>query len=152
MYCEIVWHCQIGVMWLIYCVCVWSVLKWSMLIFKGCCYQSLSPVWFFATPRMHARLLCPPLSLRACSNSCPLSQWCYLIISFSVTPVSFLPSIFPSIRDFSTELALCQRIGPSASVLPMNIQDWFPFGLTSLISLQSQGLWRVFSSTTVRMH
>ena len=54
----------------------------------------------------HARLSCPPLSPRVCSNSCPLSQWCYLSISSSAAPFSFLPSIFPSLRVFSNELAL----------------------------------------------
>ena len=66
-----------------------------------------------------------------------------------------LPSIFSTIRVFSNKLALQVRwksIGASASVLPMNIQDWFPLGLTCLISLQSKGLSRVFSSTTIRRH
>ena len=66
-----------------------------------------------------------------------------------------LPSIFPSIRVFSNELALCVRwliIGTSASVLPMNIQGWFPLGLTGLFSLLSKGLSRIFSSTMVRKH
>ena len=72
-------------------------------------------------------------------------------------PLILLPSIFPSIRVFSNELALCiggQSIGASASasVLPMNIQDWFPLGLTGLISLLSKGLSRVFSDTTVQKH
>ena len=69
-------------------------------------------------------------------------------------PLLLLPSIFPSIRVFSTESALCirwQRIGTSASVLPMNIQCWFPFRWTGLISLQSKGLSRVFY-TTVQRH
>ena len=69
-------------------------------------------------------------------------------------PLLFLPSILPSIRVFSSESVLCIRwpsIGASASasVLPMNIQDWFPFGLTGWLSLQSKGLSRVFSNTTV---
>ena len=72
-------------------------------------------------------------------------------------PLLLLPSIFPSIRAFSNELALTsggQSIGASvsASVLPMNIQGWLPLGLTSLISLQSKGLSRVFSSTTIWKH
>ena len=72
-------------------------------------------------------------------------------------PLLLLPSIFPNIRVFSNELALCIRwlnIGASASasVLPMIIQGWFPLGLTGLISLQSKGLSRVFSNTTVQKH
>ena len=72
-------------------------------------------------------------------------------------PLLLLPSIFPSIRVFSNELALCisgQSTGASASasVLPMNIQDWFPLALTGLISMQSKWLLRVFSSTKVQKH
>ena len=69
-------------------------------------------------------------------------------------PLLLLPSVFSSIRVFSSELALCQSIGASAwaSVLPMNIQGWFPLGLTGLISLQSKGLLRVFSSTKILKH
>ena len=99
----------------------------------------------------HARLPCPSLSLRVCSYSCPLSQWCHL---FLCSPLLLLPSIFPSIRVFSDESALqsgSQSTGASAlaSVLPMTIQDWFPSGSTGLISMQSKGLSRVFSRTTV---
>ena len=70
-------------------------------------------------------------------------------------PLLLLPSIFPSIRVFSNESILCSRcqsIGTSASVLPMNIQDWFPLELTGLISLQSRRLSRVFFNTTVQKH
>ena len=80
--------------------------------------------------------------------TCPLR--CYPAISFCVTPLLLLPSIFPSIRVFSNVSALSsggQSIGAlaSASVIPMNIQGWFPLGLTGLISLLSKGLSRVFS-------
>ena len=72
-------------------------------------------------------------------------QWCYLTISSSAAPLLLLPSIFPSIRMFSSESALHIRwpkywSSALASVLPMNIQGWFPLGLTGLISLQSKGL------------
>ena len=70
-------------------------------------------------------------------------------------PLLLLPSIFPSIRVFSTESVLCiggQSIGVLASVLPLSIQDWFPLHLTGLTSLQSKGLSRVFSNTTVQKH
>ena len=99
----------------------------------------------------HTRLPCPTLSPGVCSNSCPLSQWCHWSIS-PCAPTPTLPSVFPSIRVFFSESAFAsggQSIGASATVLPMNIQNWFPLGLTGLISLQSKGLSRVFSSTTI---
>ena len=72
-------------------------------------------------------------------------------------PLVFLPSNFPSIRVFSNKSVLCIRwpsigVSASASLLPMNIQDWFPLGCTGWISLQSKGLSRVFSNTTVQKH
>ena len=105
----------------------------------------------------HARLPCPSLSPRVCSDSCPLSRWCHPTIS-SLCPLLLLPFIFPIIRAFSNELALCIKwpkywsFSPSASVLPMNIQVCFPLGLTGLISLQSKGFSRVFYSTTAQKH
>ena len=102
----------------------------------------------------HARPPCPSLSPGVCSDSRPLSQWCHLSISSSVA-LLLLPSVFPSLRVFSNESALCfsgQDIGASASVLPVNIQDWFPLWLTGLVSLLSKGLSTVFSSTTVWKH
>ena len=105
----------------------------------------------------HARLPCPSPTLRACSDSCPSSQWCYPTISSSIIPFSsclqsFLASgSFPMSQVFTSG---GQSIGVSAStsVLPMNTQDWSPLGLTSLISLQSKGLSRVLSNTTVQKH
>ena len=103
----------------------------------------------------HARLLCPPLSPRICSNPCPLSWWCHPTISSSVIPFS-CPQSFPASGLFQWIGSLHQvaKIGTSASasVLPLNIQDWFPLGWTGFISLQSKGLSRVFSSTTVWKH
>ena len=99
----------------------------------------------------HASLLCPSLSPGTCSNSCPLSAWCHPIISSSVAPFSSCPQSFPASESFAMSRLFAsggQRIGASASVLPVNIQGWFPLGLTGLISLLSKGLW-VFSSTTV---
>ena len=103
----------------------------------------------------HARLPFPSLSLRVCLYSCPLSQWCHPTIS-SCCPL-LLPSVFLSIRVFSNESALQsggQSTGASASasVLPMNVQDWSPLGLTGFISMQSKGLSRVFSRTTVCLY
>ena len=102
----------------------------------------------------HPRLPCLSVSPGVCSNSCPLSQWCQLTISSFVTPFSSCPQSFPVSESFlvSCLFASCgQNIGASASasVLPMNIQSWFPLGLTALI-LQSKGLSRVFSNTTVQ--
>ena len=105
----------------------------------------------------HARLLCPSPIPRACSNSCPLSPWCHPTISSSVIPFSSCLQSFPASGSFSMSQFFAsggQSIGvsTSASVLPMNIQDKFPLGLTDLISLQSQELSRVFSNTTVQKH
>ena len=91
----------------------------------------------------HARPLCPLLSPWVCSNSCPLSQWCYLTISSSAAPFSFCFQSFPASGSFPMSLLFVsggQSTGASASasVLPMNIQDWFPLGLTGLISLLSK--------------
>ena len=103
----------------------------------------------------HARLPCPSPTPRACSNSCPLSRWCHLTISSSVAPFSSCLQSFPASGSFPVSQFFAsggQSIGvlTSASVLPMNIQDWFPLGLTGLISLQSKGLSKVFSYTTVQ--
>ena len=89
----------------------------------------------------HTRFPCPPPSPRVCSSSCALSRWCYLTISSSATPL-LLPSVFPSIRIFfqwvSSSHWVTKSIGASvsASVLPVNIQNWFPLVLTGLISLK----------------
>ena len=104
----------------------------------------------------HDRLPCPLLSPRVCSNSCLLSQWCHPIISSSVTLSSSCLQSFPVSWSFpkSQFLSGGQSIGVLAlvPVLLMNIQGWFPLGLTGLISLKSRGLSRVFSSTTVLTH
>ena len=97
----------------------------------------------------HARLPCPP-SPRACSNSCPFSRWCYPNIS-SVVPFSSCPQSFPASGSFPMSQLFAsggQSTGVSASV---NIQGWFPLGLTGLIS-QSKALSRVFSSTTLQKY
>ena len=105
----------------------------------------------------HARPPCPSPIPRAYSNSCPLNQWCHPTISSSVIPFSSCPKPFPASRSFQISqffTSAVQSIGVSASVsvLPMNIQDWFPLWLTGWISLQSKGLSRVFSNTTVQKH
>ena len=105
----------------------------------------------------HARLPCPSPTPRACSNSCPSSRWCHQAISSSVIPFSSCLQSFPVSGSFPLGQFFAsggQSIGASvsASVPPMNIQDWFSLGLTGLISLQSRGLSRVFSNTTVQKH
>ena len=104
----------------------------------------------------HTRLLCPSPIPRTCSNSSSSSWWCYSIISSSVVPVSSCLQSFPAsgsiqMSQFFTSDGQSIGASASASVLPMNIQDWFPLGLTVLI-LQSKGLSRVFSNTTVQKH
>ena len=116
--------------------------------------QSLSGVRLFST-LTDARHLCPPLSSGVCSNPCPLSWWCYLTISSFVTPFSFCLQSFPASESFPMSWLFAsggQSIGASASVLPKNIQGWFPLGLIGLIFLLSKGLSRVFSNTTVQKH
>ena len=104
----------------------------------------------------HSGLPCPSLSPGVYSDSCPLSQWCHPTISYC-WPFFLLLSIFPSIRVFSVSWLFAsggQSIGTSvsASILPINIQCWFTLGLTGWISLQSKGLSRAFSNTTVQKH
>ena len=96
----------------------------------------------------HTRRLCPPLSPEVCSNSCPFSQWSYLTISSSATPISFCLHSFPESGSFPMRWLFAlggQSIDVSATILPVNIQGWFPLGLTGLISLLFKGLSRVFS-------
>ena len=105
----------------------------------------------------HTRLPCPSPTPGACSNSCPLSRWCYPAISSPVIPFSSSLQSFPASGSFQMSQFFAsggQRIGVSAStsVLPMNTQDWSPWEWTGWISLQSKGLSRVFSSTTVQKH
>ena len=99
----------------------------------------------------HARLPCLSASPGDCSDSRPLSWWCHPIITSSVIPFSSCLQSFQASESFPMSQFFSsggQSIGASASVLPMNIQDWFPLGLTGLISLQSKGLSRVFISST----
>ena len=105
----------------------------------------------------HARFYCPSSTPRVYSNSCPLSQWCRPTISSSMVPFSSHLQSFPASGSFYMSQFFAsggQSIGisASASVLPMNIQDWSPLGWTGCISLQSKGLSRVFSNTTVQKH
>ena len=105
----------------------------------------------------HARPPCPSPTPGVHANPCPSSQWCHPTISSSVVLFSSCPKSFPSSGSFQMSQLFAsggQSIGvsASASILPMNTQDWSPLGWTGLIPLQSKGLSRVFSSTTVQKH
>ena len=102
----------------------------------------------------HARPPCPSPTPGVYSNSCPSSWWCHPTISSSVVPFSCLQS-FPASGSFQMSQLFTSggqsiEVSASASVLPVNIQDWFPLGWTGWISLQSKGLSRIFSNTTVQ--
>ena len=105
----------------------------------------------------HARLPCSSPTLGVYSNSCPLSRWCHPTTSSSVVPFSSRLQSFPAsgsfpMSQFFTSGGPSIGVSASASVLPMNIQDWFPLGFTGLISLLPKGLSRVFPNTTVQKH
>ena len=105
----------------------------------------------------HTRPPCSSPTPRVHPNPCPLSWWCHPAISSSVVPFSTCPQSFPASGSFPMSQLFAwdgQSIGVSASTsgLPMNSQDWLPLGWTGWISLQSKGLRRVFSNTTVQKH
>ena len=107
--------------------------KFSTLLFS---YQGVSDS-LRAHGLQHARLSCPSPSPGACSNSCPWSQWCHPTVSSSVIPLSSCPRSFPASGSFTVSQLFAsgsQGMGASASVLPVNIQGWFPVGSTGLIS------------------
>ena len=120
---------------------------------KICCSVTHSCLTLLPHRLQHTRLPCPSPSPGVCSNSCPLNQWCHPTISSSVTPFSSYPQSFPASGSFPVSQLFTsggQSIGAAAltSVLPMNIQDWFPLGLTGLISFLSRGLSGVFSNSS----
>ena len=105
--------------------------------------------------QQHTRLSCPSPSFRACSNSCPSSWWCHPTIPSSVVPFSFCLQSFPASGSFLecqlfTSGGQSTGVSASASVLPMNIQDWCPLGLTGWISLQSMSLKSLIHPYTVQ--
>ena len=105
----------------------------------------------------HARLPCPSPTPRVHSNSCPLSRWCHPTISSSIVPFSSHLQSFPASGSFQMSQLFASggqsvEVSASTSVLPMNTQDWSPLEWTGWISLQSKGLSRVFSNTTVQKH
>ena len=126
---------------------------------KYCWLFSHSVMSDFLQPHglQHTRFPCPSPSPRVCWNSCPLSQWYYPTISSSVISLfSWLQSLpasgFFPLSQFFASGGQRIRVLDSASVLPVNIQDWLPLGLTGLISLLSKRLSRVFSDTTVKKY
>ena len=123
--------------------------------FHNCCSVAQSCPTLRPHGLQHTRLPCPSPFPGVCSNSCPLSRWHHPAISSSVIPFSSCLQSFPASGSFPMSWLFIsggQSIWASASVLPMNIQGWFPIGLTGLISLQSKGFSRVFFSTTVQRH
>ena len=101
----------------------------------------------------HVRIPCPSPTPRGCSNSCPSSQWYHATISSSVVLFSsYLQSFPPSVSQLFTSGGQSIGVSASAKVLPLNIQGWLPLGFTSLISLQSKGVSRLFSNTIVQKH
>ena len=129
-------------------ICIFSSIQ---------CSHSVMSNSLWSHGLQHVRLPCPSPTSGAYSNSCPSSRWCHPAISSSVIPFSSRLQSFPASGSFPMSHFLSsggQSIGvsASASVLPMNIQDWFPLGWTVFISLQSKGLSRVFSNPTVEKH
>ena len=131
------------------------LMKADTIIFKA--VQSLGHVQLFATPWTAACQASLSPTPRTCSNSCPLSQWCHPTISSSVIPFSSWLQSFPASGSFPMSQFFAsggQSTGASASasVYPMNIQNWSALGLTGWISLQSKRLSRVLSNTTNQKH
>ena len=127
----------------------------SMLSVQFSCSVMSDSLWPHGL--QHNRPPCPSPTPGACSNSCPLSQWYHPTISSSVVPFSSCLQSFPASWSFPKSWFFSSgdqsiEVSASASVLPANIQDWFPLGWTGWISLQSKGLSRVFSNTTVWKH
>ena len=120
--------------------------------------QLLSHVQFFEMHGLqHTGHPCPSPTPGAYSNSCPSSQWCHPTISSSFVPFSSHLQSFQGLGSYPMSHLFASggqsiAVSASASVLPMNIQDWFPLGWTDWISLQSKGLSKVFSNTTVQKY
>ena len=129
-------------------LCIFSSVKFSRSVMSD-------SLWPYG--QQHASLPCPSLSPRFNPNSCPLSRWCHPTISSSVVPFSSCLQSFPASGSFPMSQFFesgGQSVGASASasVLPVNIQDWFPVGWTGWISFQSRRLSRVFSNTATWKH
>ena len=137
-----------------------SVLFYCLLFSSSCAVQfscSVVSVSWWPHVLQHARLPCSSPTPGACSNSCPSSRWCHPTISCSIILFSSCLQFFPASGSFPMSQYFPsggQTVGASVSVsvLPVNIQEWFPLGWTGLISLQSKGLSRFFSNATVQKH
>ena len=132
-----------------------SVDMWVSFTFSVSQFSRSVSLWPHGL--QHPSPPCPSPTPGVYSNSCPLSRWCHPTILSSVVPFSSCLQSFPASGSFPMSQFFTfggQSIGvsASASVLPINIQDWFPLGLTGWISLQSKELSRVFSNTTVQKH
>ena len=150
----LVWYCDVN---FFPCVkidclhCHWR--KWSSAQFS---HSVVSNPLRTHEPQ-HTRSPCPSPTPGVYPYSCPLSRWCHPTISSSVVPFSSCPQSFPASGSFPMSQLVASGgpsigISASASVLPVNTQDWSPLGWIGWISLQSKGLSRVFSNTTVQKH
>ena len=136
----------------------WPISKWKDIQFSSVQF-SRSVISDSLQPHesQHARPPCPSPTPEVHRNPCPSSWWCHPAISSFVIPFSSCPQSLPASESFPMSQLFAwggQSIGvsASASVLPMNTQDWSPLGWTGWICLQSKGLSRVFSNTTVQKH
>ena len=145
--------CGFGLLSLIACLLwVWDRMEWVVQFSSSVISSSLWPHGL-----QYARLPCPSPTPGAYSNSCPSRRWCHPTISSSVVPFasclqSFLASESLPMSQFFPSGGQSIGVSASTSVLPMNIQDWFPWQLTGWISWQSKVLSRVFSNTTVQKY
>ena len=132
----------------------WENRLWLCFSVQFSCSVMCNSLWPHGL--QHPRPSCPSPTPRAYSNSCPSSRWCYPPIASSVIPFSSCPCSFPESGSFPMNQFFTHGqsivVSASASVLPVNFQDWFPLGWTGWISLQSKGLSRVFSFITVKKH
>ena len=142
-----------------------SIHLWSIFLYPSCWFCCFSVQFSCSVVSnslqshgpQHARPPWPSPTPGVYSDSCPLSQWCHPTISSSVVPFSSCPQSCPASGSFPVSQFFASgghsiRVSASTSVLPKNIQDWFPLGWTGWMSLQSRGLSRVFSNTTVQTH
>ena len=135
-----------------------NLFMYQVYQFSFSSVQSLSHVWLFVTPWTAARQAFLSITnSQSVLKLNPLGRWCHPTISSSVIPFSSHLQSFPAsgsfqMSHFFTSGGQCIGVSTSGLVLPMNIQEWFPLGWTGWISLQSKGLSRVFSNTTVQKH
>ena len=133
--------------------------KWHLATSTYSCFSVTKVISNSLWPHglQHSRPPCPSPTPGVHSNSCSLSQWCHPTITSSVVPFFSCLQSFPASGSFPMSQFFASgdqsiRVSASASVLPMNIEGWFPLGLTGLISLLSKGLSRAFSNSTVQKH